>query len=98
MGQEQDADQSPAESCAASLRIVLGKGGGDESGDAPTALAGMSQRVAREVDATTLPEGVEHLGEVGIDTLVSVGLAQLDATRAATEVWPRPVDLSPVPE
>ena len=48
----------------------------------------MSQRVAREVDATTLPEGVEHLGEVGIDTLVSVGHAQLDATRAATEVWP----------
>jgi hypothetical protein len=73
----------------ADLRIVLGKGGGDESGDdVPTALAGMSQRVAHEVDEATLPGAVEHLGEIGIDTLVSVGHAQLDATRAATEVWP----------
>jgi hypothetical protein len=66
----------------------LGKGGGDESGDdAPTALAGMSQRVAHEVHAATLLGGVEHLGEVGIDALVSVGRAELDATRTATDVW-----------
>ena len=71
------------------IGIVLGKGGGDESGDdAPTALAGMSQRVAREVDAATLPGDVEHLGDGGIDALVSVGHVQLDATRAAAEVWP----------
>jgi hypothetical protein len=71
------------------LRIVLGKGGGDESGDdVPTALAGMSQRVAHEVDAATLPEGVEHLGDGGIDALVSVGHAQPDTMRAAAEVWP----------
>jgi hypothetical protein len=70
------------------IGIVLGKRGGDESGDdAPPALAGMSQRVAREVDAATLPGDVEHLGDGGTDALVSVGYVRLDATRAAAEVW-----------
>lgn len=69
------------------LRIVLGKGGGDESGDdAPTALAGMSQGLAHEVDAATLPGDVEHLGDGSIDAFVSEGRTQLDAMRAAAEV------------
>ena len=67
----------------------MGKGGGDESeDDAPTVLAGTSQRVVREVDAAILPGGVEHRGDGGIDALVSVGHDQLDARRAAAEVWP----------
>ncbi len=73
------------------LGIALGKGGGDESGDdALTALAGMSHRVAHEVDAATPPGDVEHLGDGSIDALVSVGHAQL-ATRAAPEVWLPPL-------
>jgi hypothetical protein len=47
----------------------------------------MSQRVAHEVDAATLQGDVEHLGDGGIDALVSVGHVRLDATRAAAEMW-----------
>ena len=50
----------------------------------------MSQRVAHDIDAATLPEGVEHLGAVGIDDLVRVGYAQLDAMPAAAEAWSPP--------
>jgi hypothetical protein len=75
--------------CPGRLRIVLSKGGGDESGDdAPTARADMSQRVAREVDAATLPGDLEHLGGGDLDARVSVGHDQLDATQAAAEVSP----------
>jgi len=70
------------------LRIVSGKGGGDEGGDdAPIALAGMSRRVARDVDAATLPGDVERLGDGGIDVLVSVGCDQLDVPLTAATVW-----------
>lgn len=66
------------------LGVVLGKRCGDEGGDdAPPALAGMRQRVAHEVDAATLPAGIEHLGHGGLDAFVGVGHDQLDAAQAA---------------
>lgn len=50
--------------CASCLRIVLGKGGGDEGGDdAPAALARIRQRVAHEVGAAALPGGIENLAD-----------------------------------
>jgi len=43
----------------------------------------MRQRVAHEVDAATLPAGVEHLGHSGLDALAGVGDDELDAAQAA---------------
>jgi len=69
----------------------LGKAGGDESGDrASTGLAGKSQRVAHDIDAATRPGDVAHPGAVGIDDLVRVGHAELDAMPAAAEAWSSP--------
>ncbi|MGY3034060.1 hypothetical protein ACVIIV_003230 [Bradyrhizobium sp. USDA 4354] len=49
------ADQPKARCRSKSLGVVLGKGGGDESGDdASSALASMGQDVAHEVDAGSL--------------------------------------------
>jgi len=42
-------------------------------------LAGKRERVAHEVDASTLPGGIEHLTDGGLDALVGVGDDQLDA-------------------
>ena len=50
----------------------------------------MSQRVADDIDAATLPGDVERLGAVGIDDLVRVGHAQLDAMPAAAKAWSSP--------
>ena len=62
--------------------IVLSECGGDEGGDhTPPALAGVRQRVAHEVHAATLPTGVEHLGDGGLDALVGVGDDEFDARR-----------------
>ena len=42
---------------------VLGEGGGDEGGDHPaTALSGMGQGIALEVNPAPLPGGAENLG------------------------------------
>ena len=58
LGAELIGDLAPLGSCR--LGIVLGERCGDKGGDdAPAALAGMRQRVAHEVDAATLPAGVE---------------------------------------
>jgi Ni,Fe-hydrogenase III component G len=43
----------------------------------------MRQRIAHEVDAATLPAGVEHLGDGGLDALVGIGHDQFDAAQAA---------------
>jgi hypothetical protein len=43
----------------------------------------MRQRVAHEVHAATLPSGVEHLGDGGLDALMGVRDDQLDAAQAA---------------
>ena len=51
--------------------------------DAASALAGMRQHVAHEVDAAALPGGAEHLGDGGLDALMGVGDDQLDAAQAA---------------
>jgi hypothetical protein len=42
-------------------------------------LPASSERVAHEVDASTLPGGIEHLADGGLDTLVDVGDDQLEA-------------------
>jgi hypothetical protein len=49
----------------------------------------MSQRVAHEVDAATLPGDAEHRRDGGLDAPVRVGHNQLGATQAVAEVWPR---------
>ena len=75
-------DAPPLRLCR--LRVVLGKGGADEGGDdAPSALAGMRQRVAHEVHAAALPSGVENLADRGFDPLMGVGDDELDAAQAA---------------
>ena len=69
---------------ARGLGVVLGEGGGDESGDdAAAALAGMGQGVAHEVHAAALPGGAQHFGDGRLDALVGVGDHQLDAAQAA---------------
>jgi hypothetical protein len=50
--------------CRRGFGIVLCKCSGDEGGDdASTAHAGISQRVAHEVDAAALPRGIENLAD-----------------------------------
>ena len=51
------------------------------------ALAGMRQRVAHEVDAASLPAGVEHLGYGCLDAFAGVGDDQLDAAAARQSGW-----------
>lgn len=64
--------------------VVLREGGGDEGGDdTASALAGVRENVAHEVDAAALPGGVQHLGDGGLDAFVGVGDHQLDAAQAA---------------
>ena len=61
--------------CSSDLR-------GDEGGDhAASALAGMGENVAHEVNAATLPGGIEYLGDGGLDALVGVRDHELDATQ-----------------
>ena len=53
----------PAPLDAGGPGVVLREGGGDKGGDDPaSALAGVGEDVAREVDAAALPGGVRHLG------------------------------------
>jgi hypothetical protein len=63
--------------------IVLGEGGGDEGRDDAAALfAGMSQDVAHEVNAASLPRGVQNLGDGSLQPLVGIRDDELDAAQA----------------
>ena len=65
--------------------MILGKSSGDEGrDDASTAAAGVSQSVAHEVDAATLPCRLEYPGDSGLDAFVSVGDHKLDPGQATT--------------
>src|SRR6202035_4436613 len=82
LGTELVGDLAPLR--ASGLGIILSKGSGNEGGDdAPAALAGMGQCVAHEVDAAPLPTGIGHLGDGGLDALMSIGDNELDAAQAA---------------
>ena len=69
---------------ACDLWGVLGEGGGDEGGDdAPSALSGMGQGIAHEVDPAALPGGGEHLRYGGLDAFMGIGDGELDAAQAS---------------
>jgi hypothetical protein len=58
----------------------------DEGRDCPSsALAGMGQGVALEVDAAALPGGAEYLGGGRLDAFARVADDQLHAARAARD-------------
>jgi hypothetical protein len=71
--------------CAGTFGIVLCKRRRDEGGDNTAALAaGMREHIAHEVHAAALLGGVEHFGDGGLDTLVGVRDAELDAAQTAS--------------
>lgn len=79
--------------------VLLREGGGDQRrDDAPSALAGMGERVAHEVHAAALPGGVHHFGDGGLQPLMRVGDDELDAAQsppaqAAQELGPEGLGL-----
>ena len=69
---------------AGGLGRLLHKGGCDEGrDDATTALAGMRQHVPHEVDAAALPGGGEHLGDGGLQALISIRDDELHPAQAS---------------
>ena len=55
--------------------VLVGIDGADPGrDDAALGLAGMSERVAGEVDPAALPSGAEHLRDRGLQALVGVGV------------------------
>lgn len=92
------SDIAPVGAC--SLGRVLGEGGGDEGGDdTPSALSGMRQGIAHEMNPAALPGGVEHLGDSRLDAFMGIRDSKLDAAKAppsqlAQELGP---DQSPRP-
>ncbi len=76
-GAELIGDAAPLGACG--LRVVLGKGGGDEGRDHPAStFPGMGQGIAHEVDPAALPRGAKHPGDGGLDALMRVRDHQLD--------------------
>src|SRR5512144_551347 len=66
------------------IGIILGEGGGDERRNhAATALAGMGQCIAHEMNPASLPSGVQYFGDGGLQAFMGVGDHQLDPAQAA---------------
>ena len=80
----------PSPLCFGGLGAVLSESGGDESrDDPPAALAGMSERIAHDVDAAALPGRAHQLRDGGLDALVGLGDDELDAPEAAASEFAR---------
>ena len=66
------------------IGIILGEGGGDEGRNhAATALAGMGQRIAHEMNPASLPSGVQDFGDGSLQAFMGVGDHQLDPRRVS---------------
>lgn len=68
--------------CACGIRRVLGEGGGDEGGhDATSALSGMGQGIAHEVDPAALPARTKNLGNGGLDAFMGIADSKFDTAQ-----------------
>ena len=66
-----------------SFRRFLGECSRDKGGDdTASALAGMGQRIAHEVNPASLPAGTQQFGDSGPDTFMRIGDHQLDPAQA----------------